>query len=264
MKIESIYIYPIKSLSGISLQSSNLLGRGLEHDRRWMLVDSDGVFISQRKIPTLVLFKVNISNDHLLVFSGFDNTFIQIPFLPQGNPIEVSVWDDTVEAIEVSEEVSNWFTNHLSQSVRLVYMQENSKRMIDRKYSNDLDFVSFADAFPLLLANSASLDDLNTRLTTKVNMERFRPNIVVSGSFPFEEDKWSKIRIGNSKIEVVKQCARCVMVNIDPTNAFKETEILKVLSNYRKRNNKVYFGVNALVHIPGKLIVGDRLEFSSI
>ncbi len=261
MKIQSLHIYPIKSLGGISLQSAKLLGRGLAFDRRWMLVDSNGVFISQRKYPQLALFSVQLEPNYLSIYSGTNGATVKIPLLPIGENLEVTVWDDSVKAMEVSEEVSDWFSNQLGKTVRLVYMPDESERLIDNSYAHNGEVVSFADGYPLLLCNIASLDDLNMRLATKVEMGRFRPNIVVDGQVPFKEDDWSLITIGSVKIEVVKLCARCVMVNINPANATKEIEVLQALANYRKKGTKVYFGVNALVHQIGEVKVGDELVF---
>ena len=261
MKIVSIHIYPIKSLGGISLQSSKLLERGLEFDRRWMLVDSAGVFITQRQIPKLALFKLSLLQEHLLVHSGIDNKSVQVSFNCDGEWIEVRVWDDTVKVQEVAAETSQWFSNQLNQEVKLVYMHESSTRFIDKDFASNNETVSFADGYPILMANTSSLEDVNSRLKNKVKIARFRPNIVVKGDTPFEEEQWRKISLGTSKIEVVKKCARCVMVNINPVSAVKETEVLQVLSTYRKVDNKVYFGVNALVQKTGVIKVGDTLQF---
>ncbi len=259
MQIQSLHIYPIKSLGGILLQSSTLLGRGLEFDRRWMLVDSNGIFITQRTNPKLVLLSPQILKNELSVYSTITGERLAIPILATGESVEVTVWEDAVQAIEVSKEASSWFSGQLNMPVRLVYMPQSTSRFIDKAYAHNLEVVSFADAYPLLLTNEASLDDLNTRLKSKVDMLRFRPNIVVNGNFPFEEDNWSVLHIGNTKIEVVKQCARCVVVNINPNNAAKEKEVLQTLATYRKKANKVYFGVNALVRQTGEIKVGDEL-----
>lgn len=263
MKIVSLHIYPIKSLQGISLHSSKLLSRGLEFDRRWMLVDMNGLFITQRQIPQLALFSIEIMDNYLLVQSFFKNESKRIPFIPERDKLEVKVWEDVVQAIEVSKDVSQWFSIQLDQHVKLVYMPNDSKRLADRENVSSSEVVSFADAFPLLIANIASLKDLNSRLENKINIDRFRPNVVVNGGVAFEEDNWSGISIGNSKIKVVKKCARCVVVNIDPATAKKENEVLRVLSNYRTKKNHVYFGVNALVQKTGFIHVGNELKFTN-
>lgn len=261
MKIKTLYIYPIKSLGGISVQNADLLQRGLAFDRRWMLVDSKGVFITQRKLAQLTLMSLELNQSNLIVTSGINGAVLKVPFLPRGQTIEVSIWNDVVRAIEVSPEISAWFSDQLNQSVKLVFMAKDSHRMIDRNYAKNEETVSFADGYPLLLVNIASLQDLNTRLINEVDALRFRPNIVVEGNHPFEEDNWSEIKIGNTKIEVVKPCARCVVVNINPANASKDKEVLEKLATYRKEGNKVLFGVNALVHQVGEISVGDMLEF---
>lgn len=259
MKVQSIHIYPIKSLGGISLQSSHIQWRGLEYDRRWMLVDENGKFITQRKYPKLTLFSIEVFDNHLIVNSKKGGNSIPIPFIPKGAKLSVKVWDDSVSAIEVDKEASEWFSLQLDEQVKLVYMPDDSKRLIDPKYASNSEFVNFADGYPLLLANSASLDDLNERLERTISIDRFRPNIVVSGSLPFEEDEWNNVSIGDSAIEVVKKCARCVMVNIDPNTSKKAKDVLQVLSTYRNKNNKVYFGVNALILKTGIIKVGDEL-----
>lgn len=262
MKIISIYIYPIKSLGGISVQTSTLLERGLEFDRRWMIVDSNGVFVTQRQFPALVLFSVSITDLGLSIQNGNKSNIVQIPLDPLGKKVEVKVWDDFVRATEVSEEVSEWFSNQLNQDVRLVFMGKDSNRLIDTKYANHNETVSFADGYPVLIANTASMDDLNLRLENKISIERFRPNIVVLGNEAFEEDKWTNITLGNSRVKVVKKCARCVMVNINPNTAVKEKEVLQKLSTYRKEGAKVLFGVNALIIQEGNIQVGDELLFT--
>ena len=258
MKIVSTHIYPIKSLQGISLPSAKLLERGIEFDRRWMLVDENDLFVTQRTLSALALYSVGLLNDSLQVTSP-NGDIIYIPFKPTGSKHLVSVWDDKVEAIEVSTQISNWFSSQLNKKVKLVYMPDNSTRLIDSNYASNNESVSFADAYPLLIVNTASFENLNLKLKNKITIDRFRANIVVEGSTPFEEDEWHQAAMGSSKVEIVKKCARCVMVNIDPATATKETEVLSILSEYRKKDNKVFFGVNALVLKIGIFNVGDEL-----
>ena len=261
MKIISIHIYPIKSLGGISLQSAKVLERGLEFDRRWMLVDNQGVFLTQRQHPKLTLFSVSMDNTNLLVHSGLDASSIYIPLVPDGDELSVQVWDDKLKAVEVNKEVSQWFSTQLGQSVRLVCMPQDSKRLIDTRYASNAETVSFADGYPLLLVNHASFNELNDKLTKKIEIGRFRPNVIINGAKSYEEDDWGSMKLGSARIEVVKKCARCVMVNINPSTAAKETEVLQVLSTYRKEGAKVLFGVNALIHKEGDIKVGDELFF---
>jgi hypothetical protein len=261
MKIVSLHIYPIKALGGISLTSSKLLGRGLEFDRRWMLVDAKGTFVSQRKYAILSLFSVRISNAGLSVKSGVTGRAMDIPFVPEGGEIKTKVWDDTVQAVEVSAKVSDWFSTELKADIRLVYMPDNSKRQVDQDYALHNEIVSFADAYPILIANRASLNDLNTKLHQRISMERFRANIIVDGTTAFEEDNWHHIELGTAKVEVVKKCSRCGVVNIDPEVASSEPSVLKTLASYRKFGTKICFGASALIHKDGVVVVGDELNF---
>ncbi len=257
MKIISIHIYPIKSLGGISLQTAKVLGRGLEFDRRWMLVDEHGIFVSQRTLPVLGQFLVRLKNGLTVTSPQGDSIFIS--HTPTGQNVAVSIWGDRVTGVEVDPHVSAWFTKQVGIKVKLVYMPDESNRLIDVRYAFKHETVSFADGYPILITNKASLDELNTRLSSPIEMKRFRPNLVVDCTVAFEEDKWKNIALGTAKIEVVKPCARCVVVNINPVTATKETEVLQVLSTYRKVGNKVLFGVNGLVHQNGLIHVGDRL-----
>ncbi|MCF6359968.1 MAG: MOSC domain-containing protein [Cyclobacteriaceae bacterium] len=258
MKIVSIHIYPIKSLGGISLQSSKVFGKGLAYDRRWVLIDGEGLFQSQRTLPNMALFSVLLNKESLTV-NASDGSEINIPFTPVGERRKVIIWDDEVEGREVSAHTSSWFSKHLGKEVYLVSMNEETNRLIDVRYASNSETVSFADGYPLLLANTASMVNLNDRLEEAVKMNRFRPNIVVEGQQPFEEDNWGQLSIGAAQIEVVKRCARCVVVDIDPQTASKGKEVLQTLSGYRKTGSKVFFGVNALVHKNGIIKIGDQV-----
>lgn len=260
MKIKSIHIYPIKSLAGIALQTSNVQERGLEHDRRWLLVDAKGLFQSQRDFPQMALFEVFLKTEFLLVKAP-DGAELQVPFVPVGGRMTVSIWDDVVEGVEVSSKISKWFSAHLGKEVHLIKMISETNRLIDLRYASNAETVSFADGYPILLTNTASLTNLNEKLSNPIEMNRFRPNIIIDGQVPFEEDNWTNLSIGTAKIEVVKRCARCVVVNIDPKTADKDKEVLQTLYQYRKTGNKVQFGVNALIHKNGIITVGDELKF---
>jgi len=261
MHITSLYIYPIKSLGGISLQLANLLKRGLEFDRRWMLVDSDGVFLTQRQIPDLALFSLKMEENQILVYSKLTGSEVRISIIPEGQKeCMVKVWGDEVSAVEVSTNVSAWFTNEIGKPTRLVYMPDNSERLIDPNYTHNAEIVSFADGYPVLVTNEASLTELNSRLKQSIEMNRFRPNIVIAGEEPFEEDDWKTVSIGNAQLNLVKKCARCVMVNINPKTAIMEKEVLTALANFRKKDNKVYFGINGYALKSGIVGIGDKIK----
>jgi len=237
------------------LQSSKVFDKGLEHDRRWVLIDGESLFQSQRTLPKMALFSVLLSKESLTVKAP-DGSEINIPFASVGERRKVKIWNDEVEGREVSAHISAWFSQHLGKEVYLVSMT------IDVRYASNEETVSFADGYPLLLANSVSMNDLNEKLETPVEVNRFRPNIVIEGDQPFEEDDWNRLSIGTAQIEVVKRCARCVVVNIDPQTASKGIEVLQTLSRYRKTGNKVHFGVNAIIHKEGVIKVGDSVVLS--
>lgn len=264
VRLSQINIYPIKSCKGISVDSWDLEPRGLKYDRRWMVVDDEGVFLTQREHPRMTNIAVEIKPDHLRVRAPGVST-IEIPFdLPSEEHVPVVVWDDTVEAVSVGLEASEWFSTYLGISCELVAMTERSIRPVDAAYAIQNDVVSFADAYPLLLISEGSLADLNSRLATPLSMKRFRPNLVVQGCEPFAEDSWKEIMIGTVKLHVVKPCARCTITTVDPDTGMRGQEPLRTLATYRSVNNQVMFGQNVLHATDGSLHVGDAVNILSV
>lgn len=261
LQVSQLYIYPIKSLGGISLNKATVTERGFEHDRRWMLVDNNRRFLSQREVAHMALLKVELQDNGLLVSHKTTGESLLIPFKPlTTKTCEVVVWDDTCEAIYVSDEADKWFTKILGMNCRLVYMPDNTKRQVDEKYAPDGKITSFSDAYPFMILGQATLDDLNIRLSEALPMDRFRPNIVFSGGKPFEEDLFDDFTIGNINFNGVKLCARCILTTIDQTNAEKTKEPLKTLAKYRRKNNNIYFGQNLIHKGEGIVTVGDSLQ----
>lgn len=259
--LSEIWIYPIKSLGGIRLTQATVQERGLQYDRRWMIVDANGQFITQRTVHQMALIEVEKSpNGFAITHRSTPENKLFFPLKPIVNePIKVRVWDDEVEAVTVSHEADLQLSTWLGQPVRLVMMPDWSNRPVDPDYAQEGENVSFADGYPLLIIGQASLDDLNTRLEQPVTMHRFRPNLVVEGSAPYAEDGWRNLRIGQATFKGVKPCSRCVLITIDPATGEKGVEPLKTLATYRKRNNKIYFGQNLLAH-PGQISLGDTVE----
>ncbi len=288
MKISEINIYPIKSLKGISLDHSHVEKRGLRFDRRWMLTDKNGMFFTQREVPRMATVEVDQVNfDGLIVSaSGFEP--LLVPMEPDlGHRADVTVWNDRVFAIAYAKSVSEWFSDVLGRNCELVVMPEKTERHVSSKFDTGDDIVSFADGYPLLLLGEASVGELNERLHEKYHsdeygeklplpMNRFRPNVVVQGSGPFEEDNWAKIKIGDSIFRVVKPCARCVMTTVDQLKGeFDCKEPMKTLATFRLAKqafpdtfedfghtpNAVLVGENLIPENPGAVIrVGDELE----
>jgi uncharacterized protein YcbX len=259
--VTNLYIYPIKSLGGIEVSVANVTSRGLEFDRRWMLVDEHNQFLTQRNFPRLAQLRTSIQDKELLVRDLSDpGQFARFPLVPAtGEKIRVTVWDDVCDAWDVDGSVNVWFSRILERNVKLVYMPDESFRPVDPRYAVKNDVTSFSDAYPILLIGQSSLDDLNTRLKSPVPMERFRPNIVFSGGAPYEEDDMHRFSINGIDFHGVKLCARCVMTTIDQNKAVAGKEPLRTLSQYRTINNKVMFGQNVLVGGAGSISIGDAV-----
>lgn len=252
MTLSALYLYPIKSLGGIAVTEAIVEPRGFRHDRRFMLVEPDGTFMTQRTHHHMALIDVAISGAMLHVWHrpNPDNV-LTVPLSPIPDtliPLPVSVWDsEHVPAVVVSDEADRWFSAVLQTPCRLVYMPDTTHRAVDAAYARHNDAVSFADGYPYLLIGQASLDDLNRRLPEPVDMLRFRPNLVVSSSLPYDEDTWSRFTVGELPFYGVKPCARCVLTTIDPATGRKGNEPLRTLTTYRQWRHKTLFGQNVLV-----------------
>jgi uncharacterized protein YcbX len=262
--ISELLIYPVKSLGGIRMESCRVTERGFEHDRRWMLVDAKNRFITQREFPELVFFRTAILGNNICITDKRDNCSINIPLVTNGGEtIVVDIWDDRCEAICMDQPISDWFSERLLQSVRMVYMPDQSRRPVDPAFAENGELTSFSDGYPVLIIGEASLQDLNRRLETPITMDRFRPNIVFKGELPFEEDGFLEIFSGDVQFRAVKPCARCILTTTDQESGLRSPEPLKTLSVYRKLNNKIYFGQNLLVLKTGSIQVGDKLTILS-
>lgn len=261
MYLQDIFIYPIKSLGGIRLEESILEERGLRFDRRWMLADKEGMFLTQRSFPEMALLQVEVVGEGLLVYHKNNRILrIQIPFQPRtADFLSVTIWDDVVVGQVVDQVVSKWFSETLGRECDLVIMPESTQRKLSPKYAVNSESVGFADAMPYLLIGQASLDELNTRLEIPVPMDRFRPNLVFAGGIPYEDDTWDKVHVGEALFKITKPCARCLMTTVNQVTAEKGKEPLKTLATFRTFDNKVMFGQNMLLLNGDKIKVGDEL-----
>ncbi len=262
MKLQEIYIYPIKSLGGIRLTEAEVEIKGLKLDRRWMLVDKAGLFMSQRTFHQMALLQVETESAGLTVSHKQDPTLShRIPFEPETDElIPVTVWEDTVIGQVVNYTSNKWFSQILGIPCQLVFMPQSTDRHIQEKYQVNKETVSFADAMPFLVIGQKSLDDLNQKLSVPLPMNRFRPNFVVSGGEAFQEDQWDVVKIGECIFKVTKPCARCVMTTVDQATAIKGKEPLKTLASYRTKDNKVLFGQNMIALTTGTIKVGDQVQ----
>ncbi|HRI03695.1 MAG TPA: MOSC domain-containing protein [Pyrinomonadaceae bacterium] len=275
MKISEINIYPIKSLKGISVKSALVEERGLQFDRRWMLTDREGMFLTQREFPKMATIAVAVESGQLKVESD-GHGVMNVPFEPDmGERGRVTVWNSVCEAEIYNGQVSEWFSDVLGTNCQLVYMPETSRRGVNPRFNLGDEVVSFADGYPLMVIGEGSLADLNSRLEEPLPMNRFRPNLVVSDIEAFAEDNWQKIRIGEAEFRSTKSCERCVITTVEQSSGeFAGKEPLKTLATYRMAKdivpdryealgvgaNAVLFGQNLITETPGATInVGDEI-----
>jgi uncharacterized protein YcbX len=256
--LTQLTIYPIKSCKGIALQSAQLEERGLRYDRRWMVVDGQYRFVSQREMPRLALVSVALHPGHLRVTApGMHDLHVPLAMTDEDS-IRVSVWDDDVAARDVGEEAGEWFTSYLGIPARLVHMPDSADRAVSARGHRSR--VSFADATPLLLISEASLDDLNTRLAEPLPMNRFRPNLVVKGCEPYAEDTWNEMVVGSTTLHVAQACSRCMTTTVDQLTGEKGKEPLRALASYRQRDGEVYFGQRLIHRGFGTIHLGDEVK----
>lgn len=259
LELASIHIYPVKSLGGFAVEEAQLSDRGLEHDRRWMLVDEAGNFMTQREVGALACLHSSAGPTGFQVTDIRSGATLDLPWSPAaGTERMCSVWSDRVRTIVGEPEWNDWFSAQLGRSVQLVYMPDATKRRTDGRYAKGL--TSLSDGFPFLIVSQASLDDLNARLPSPIDMERFRPNLVITGSTAFQEDRWTDIRIGDARFQLVKPCARCVVITTDQRTGVRDKEPLRTLTTYRSKGNKVLFGMNAVGDATGSIRVGDLVS----
>lgn len=267
MELSEINIFPIKSLGGVSVPSAIVEERGLRHDRRWMLIDADGKFLTQRDFGKMATLKISIEENCLRVADG--NDAISVPFEPTtGEKVKVKIWKSRCDAVLYDEKTNEWFAGALGAKCRLVKMHDQARRIVSpfyavRKYE---DTVSFADAYPYLLIGEGSLEELNRRLDEPVPMNRFRPNFVVAGAAAQAEESWRKIKIGETIFHNVKACARCVVTTIDQATGISSgVEPLRTLSQYRLERRdgkqKINFGRYLIAENAGATVkIGDAVE----
>lgn len=262
LSVSQLFIYPVKSLGGISVSSATVTETGFKYDRRWMLVDETNLFLSQREVPAMALLQVEIADSGITISHKLQNNyFFTIPFHTiSDSKVIVQIFDEFCQAVLVCKEADDWFSRMLSVKCRLVYMPDSTKRMVDNNYATNNEITSFSDGYPFLIIGQSSLDDLNKRILTPLPINRFRPNIVFAGGIPFEEDSMAHFIINNIHFFGVKPCGRCVITTINQDNAEISKEPLKTLATYRKKNNKIYFGQNLLAKGKGEIFVGDAIE----
>lgn len=260
IKLSGLFIYPVKSLSGISVSRWPVVETGLKYDRKWMIVDDSGQFLSQRKVASLALIKTSLTDKELILSAPAMKDLILPLESAEGDLVPVTVWHDHGNARTVSAEADQWLSHFLHLDCRLVYQPGDEIREVDPVYGRPTDQVAYSDGFPFLLVSENSLASLNEAMKLALPMARFRPNLVVSGCAAYAEDTWREISIGPIEFRLPKPCSRCVVPTINQETAETGKEPLVTLNRTRKWQNKVYFGQNALHNQCGELGVGDTVR----
>lgn len=258
-ELSQIWIYPVKSLAGYRVPSARVDDRGLAGDRRFMIVDGEGRFLTQRSLPRMACVRALVDGE-LLRLEHASMEPLALPLEVNGPLREVCVWDDRCEAIDAGELASRWMSEALGTPARLVRMPASTRRAADPRNARPGDLVSFADGFPFLLASESSLDALAARLGAPVDVRRFRPNLVVRGVPAFAEDGWHELTVGALRFFLRKPCGRCQIVNVDPDRGTRGTEPLATLATFRTEGNAVLFGQNLVHDGLGELCEGDPVR----
>lgn len=272
LRVARLFVYPVKSCAGIEVDEAEIAAGGFAHDRRWMITDPSGTFVTQRELPELSQLKLDFVEGtpepaYRISWKADALRFPRFLQETEGKPLSVRVWGDQVEARELPE-LSEWLSGALGRPLRGVFVPEQSLRQVNPARALPGDRVSFADGYPFLLVSEESLAELNRRLEARgeaaFDVRRFRPNIVVSGcSAPHEEDQWREVRIGGATFRQTKPCDRCSVTTVDPDSGRRGKEPLRTLSEYRRWDGKVWFAINlvhAREHIGRTLRRGDPIE----
>lgn len=265
--VAALHIYPVKGFQGIEVREARCTDRGFAHDRRFMVVDTEGEFLTQRSHPLMATVWTDL-RDGVLTLSAADAGSVDVGLAPEGAAtMKVRVWSSIVDAVPASPAADAWISDYLGTPCRLVYMPEASERYSNPQYAANRR-VSFADGYAYLVIGEASLADLNRRLVAKgrtaLPMNRFRPSLVVAGSAPYAEDGWREIRVGGAALGAAKPCGRCEVTTTDQaTGEVRGPEPLATLAEYRSsREFGTMFGMNFVTLETGVLRVGDRVEIA--
>lgn len=254
-------MYPVKSLAGISLAEAQCESIGLKGDRRYMLIDNQGNFLSQRELPILTqISNVELTNEHVRM--KIDNQQIELSEVRMTEElVKVTIWGQEVSAALMDEKINQSFSNFLKIPTRVVYLNDDTAR--EKLFVKDpgRTHVSFADGYPYLVTSQQSLDFLNHHVEDDIPIDRFRTNIHLDAKDkdPFFEDDLEEFNIGSAKFKIVKPCARCTVINTDQQTGNRLKEPLKTLSLLRKKGNKIYFGANAICTQTGSIKIDDKI-----
>ena len=271
--IARLFVYPVKSCAGIEVQEALLTDTGLDLDRAWMVVDANGLFLTQRALPRMALIRPQLKSEEMVLRApGMLALHVAIDAVEA--PITVTVWRDTVPAWDMGPAAAQWFSDFLGQPCRLVRFDPEQRRLSSMDWTGGVEAPNqFADGFPVLIASEASVQELNRRLQAgghaTVGIERFRPNVVLAGVEPYDEDRVDLVRVeggaeGELHLQPVKPCARCPIPDIDPATAESSPAVGDTLRTYRqdkRLDGAITFGMNAIVRQgAGQMLrVGQRV-----
>ncbi|KAA0989112.1 MOSC domain-containing protein [Dyadobacter aurulentus] len=260
--LSEIWVYPVKSLGGVRLETAQVEERGLQYDRRWLIVDGNGTFLTQRAHPEMALIDVAIREDSLLLsHRGNPANAVTVPLSANfSREVTVKIWKDMVPAQAVSKAADDWLSDHLQRQVRIVALSEHADRRSPDIAGQARRLISFADDFPFHLTSESSLGELNSRLPEPVGMNRFRPNFVITGATPFAEDTWKSIRISDLVFDLISPCERCAVVTINQETGRKGLEPLRTLSKFRRKERHILFGQNVTGRGNGIIRTGDAVQ----
>jgi uncharacterized protein YcbX len=260
IQLSGLFVYPVKALGGVEIQMATAQPEGLANDRRWVIVGPDGRFISQRSHPALARIKTRLQPEGLILTAAGQPPLDLRP--PTGESRRtVSIWNDEVNAAAAAPAADRWLSEFLGEPCHLAWMDPLCRRPITSSGGRDGEAVSFADGYPCLVISEASLTDLNGRLSNPVPMNRFRPNLVVSGCGSFAEDTWRTMTIGDVRLRAAGPCARCAVTTVDQeTGRTQAPEPLRTLATYRNTDKGAIFGANLVVEKGGNLQLGDTVR----
>ncbi|HUD43070.1 MAG TPA: MOSC N-terminal beta barrel domain-containing protein [Dokdonella sp.] len=258
--LRGLYLYPLKSCAPLAQPVATVEPRGLAGDRRWMVVDAAGRFVTGRQQPRLTLIRARPDAADALQLDAPGMPSLRLAAMRDRARVAATVWGSTVASLPAAPEADAWIARFLDQPARFVHMDEAALRPVDPDYGDAA--VSYADGFPLLLISAAAMDGLNARLARPLSVLRFRPNLVVDGTEAHVEDGWKRIRIGEVAFDVVKPCTRCVFTTVDFERGERDAdgEPLRTLIGYRRGPDGVTFGQNLIPRGGGRIGVGDPVE----
>lgn len=263
MKIDSLYLFPVKSLAPVKVESFTCGEAGPLFDREWMLVDAKSSrFLTQRDLPRMALVQpaLDLEAGQMRLSAPGVSEALEISLSPPSSvPTRADIWGDLTDCYDMGADSAEWLSAFLKTEVRLVRMLAGARE----KTGNEARSLRFVDDYPLHIASLGSLEDLNSKLPSPVSILRFRPNIVLSGGEPWAEDKWSSVKMGQNNFKVGRACTRCTITTVDPTTAERGPEPLKTLAGFRRdAKNKIEFGLYLHTVDKAELTVGMSVTVS--